>query len=383
MASRVAYLAENFGDVERAWNRGVAQLLLATGGNVGNLTFWHAARLLFDAEEVQLVSRDTRADAVPASVEVLVIPAANFLHDGADLSRMAELVRAIDRPCLVLGLGAQAENEATPPVLHPGTLDFLREVSRLSPSIGVRGLYSQEFCRSQGVENTTVLGCPSLLLNPDLCLGARVEARIAALPETSGPYVVHGACIKSVVQSVERELVRLVQLHAGSSYVVQRPVELMKPIYGEPMADAAETAYFARCVSFLGFGGPAALAAFLRLHGRIPASINDWVQGLRRYTAAVNTRIHGTMMGIAAGLPSLCICHDSRTRELARQLRVPHLAPRDLIENRYSVPAMFAATKFSGSHFDTGRGEAAAGHVEAIRAVGLAPSRHLLSFLDA
>lgn len=382
MATRVAYLAESLGDVPRAWNRGVAELLRATGGNAGNLAFWHAARLLFDAEEVQLVSRDTRACDVAASVEVFVIPAANFLHAGADLARLAELVRALSRPCLVVGLGAQAESEAAPPTLKPGTLDFLREVSRLAPNICVRGTFSRDFCAALGVHNTTVLGCPSVLVNPDARLGERIETEIAALAETTGPLAVHAACIKSGLQSVERELARLVMLHAGSAYIVQRPVELMQPIYGEAASTPTEIAYFERCADFLGFANPAALTDFLRAHGQVPISINDWVHGLRRFRAGVNTRIHGTMIGIAAGLPSLCVCHDTRTRELAQQLRVPHLAPRDFIEHRYSVPALFAATRFSGSHFDAGRRELAAGYAAAVRAVGLAPSRHLLGFVD-
>ena len=63
MASRVAYLAESLGTVEGAWALGMPELLRATGGNAGNLAFWHAARLLFDAEDVTLISRDTSTSA--------------------------------------------------------------------------------------------------------------------------------------------------------------------------------------------------------------------------------------------------------------------------------------------------------------------------------
>ncbi|WP_426955051.1 polysaccharide pyruvyl transferase family protein [Muricoccus radiodurans] len=382
MAKRIAYLAENLGTVDRAWGRSLPDLLLATGGNTGNLAFWHATRLLFEAESVHLFSRDARPASIPSDVEVVVIPAANYLHANSDLGRLAELLRALDRPCLVVGLGAQAETEAAPPRLKPGTLDFLREVSRLSPRLCVRGDFTAEFCRALGVANTVTLGCPSILINPDRRLGETLETRIAALP-ADGPFAVHAACIKPGLQGVERELARLVRLQPGSSYLVQRPIEMMKAIFGIAIEDPGEAAYYARCAEFLGFATPDALSAFLRVHAQVPASINDWAHGLRRYAAGVNTRIHGTLIGVAAGLPSLCICHDTRTRELARQLRVPHLAPRDLIDHRHSVPALFAATRFSGRHFDEGRREAAAGYVEAVRAVGLAPSRHLLGFLDA
>ncbi|MFC0389180.1 polysaccharide pyruvyl transferase family protein [Muricoccus vinaceus] len=383
MATKVAYLAENLGQVDNAWNLSLSQFLLATGGNVGNLAFWHAARLLFDATDVQLISRDTRPSDVAADVEVVVIPAANFLHDGADLGRMADLIRALGRPVLILGLGAQAEKEDVPPKLKPGTLDFLREVGRLSPKILVRGQFTQDFCRSLGVENTTVLGCPSLLINPDQALGAKLEARIAALPQEGGPLAVHGACIKPALAGIERELVRLVRLNPGSAYIIQRPLELIKAAFGAELGTPAEVEYFARCAAFLGLGESGALTAFLRAHGEAPTSVSGWAHSLQRYSAGVNTRIHGTMMGVLAGLPSICICHDTRTRELAEQMQVPKLSPREFIEHRHSVRDMFAATGFSGKRFDAGRSEAAAGFLTAVEAVGLKPSRHLRRFLDA
>lgn len=382
MARRVAYLAESLGTVDGAWALGTAELLRATGGNAGNLAFWHAARLLFDAAEVTMISRDTRAEAVPASVEVVVIPAANFLHAGAELGRLAELLRALDRPCLVLGLGVQAEAEAAPPHLSAGTRDFLSEAARRAPTLCVRGEYTRGFCESLGVANVAALGCPSLLINPGPRMGEGIEARIAGLPE-AGPLAIHAGCIKASLQGVERELARLVRLEPGSAYVVQRPLELMRAVHGEAMRGAEEEAYFARCAAFLGFPGTGALRRFLRAHGRIPASLADWAHGLRRFVAALNTRIHGTMVGLMAGLPSLCVCHDTRTRELAQQHRVPHLSPRQMIDGRHSLQGLFAATGFSGAAFDEGRARAAQGYAAAVRAVGLAPSRHLLDLASA
>jgi polysaccharide pyruvyl transferase WcaK-like protein len=37
------------------------------------------------------------------------------------------------------------------------------------------------------------------------------------------------------------------------------------------------------------------------------------------------TRIHGTILGLCAGLPSMCIAFDSRTLELCEQMNIPHV----------------------------------------------------------
>ncbi|WP_270934835.1 polysaccharide pyruvyl transferase family protein [Falsiroseomonas oryzae] len=378
---KVAYLAENFGRVDRAWAKGGDGLMHHTGHNVGNMAFWYAARMLIDAE-CHLVGRSTRAKDVPDDVRAFVIPAANFLNKGADLTQLADLVRDLDRPCLVLGLGAQAETADQPPALKPGTLAFLQEVAKRTPSLGIRGTFTQKLCGTLGVENTTVLGCPSILINPARDLGQRLQRKIDAMAE-DGPFAVHAACIKSVVMGVERELVRLAQLHPGSAYVVQRPVELIKAVYGETMSDA-ETEGFRKCAQFLGFGTRTdKLLAFLRSTLLVPDSIDGWVHGLRRFTAGVNTRIHGTLMCTAAEIPGVCIWHDTRTYELTQEMRLPNLSVRAFTENRYSVRDLFTASNFDAEAFDARRMELARMNAEIIRQAGLTPSRHLRSFLDS
>jgi hypothetical protein len=378
---KVAYLAENLGRVDRAWSKGGDGLMHHTGHNVGNMAFWYAAQMLIDAE-CHLVGRNTRAKDVPDDVRAFVIPAANFLNKGADLAPLANLVRELDRPCLVLGLGAQAESTDQPPELRPGTLDFLKEVSRRTPSLGIRGTFTQKLCGTLGVENTTVLGCPSILINPTRDLGQRLKRKIEALTE-SGPFVVHAACIKPVVQNVERELVRLAQLNPGSAYVVQRPVELIKVVYGERLNEA-ESELLRRCTQFLGFGKQVEkLVEFLRATLLVPDSIDGWVHGLRRFSAGVNTRIHGTLMCTAAEIPGVCIWHDTRTEELTHEMRLPNLSVRAFTEHRYSVRDVFAASGFDAEAFDARRMELARMNAEIIAQAGLAPSRHLRAFLDA
>jgi hypothetical protein len=378
---KVAFLAENLGRVDRAWTKGGDGLMHHTGHNVGNMAFWYAAHLLIDAE-CHLVGRNTRAKDVPDDVRAFVIPAANFLNKGADLTPLADLVRDLDRPCLVLGLGAQAEVADQPPELQPGTVNFLQEVARRTPSIGIRGGFTQKLCGTHGVANTTVLGCPSILINPARDLGQRLRRKIDALTD-DGPLAVHAACIKSVVQGVERELVRMAQLNPGSAYVVQRPVELIKATYGEKLSDP-ETVLLRRCAQFLGFGTRTdRLVAFLRSTLLVPDSIDGWVHGLRRFNAGVNTRIHGTLMCTAAEIPGVCIWHDTRTQELTQEMRLPHLSVRAFTDNRYSVRDLFAAASFDAEAFDARRMELARMNAEVIAQAGLAPSRHLRAFLDA
>jgi hypothetical protein len=373
---KVAYLAENHGIVAQPWRLNGDGLMNQTGHNIGNMAFWYAARLLFDAE-LHLVGWHTKASQVPADVAALVIPAANFINATADLSRLAALVRELNRPVFLLGIGVQAESEEHPPEVKPSVVEFLQEVAQRTPTICVRGEFTAKVCESFGITNTRILGCPSILINPRPDLGAELARRIAAVGD--GPLAIHAACVKHNLQTAERELVRLARLNQGSSYVVQRPVEFIKVAHGEALAEK-EQAYFEKSTAFLGFGtDQQAFTQFLRSTIYVPDSVDSWVHYLQRFSAAVNTRIHGTVMSLTAGIPGICVHHDTRTRELSRQLRTPNIDVRQFLECRHSLRDLFDRSAFDGAAFDANRASAAGAYARILREIGLTPSRHLLS----
>lgn len=377
---KVAYLAENLGTVRQPWTLSAKELMRQTGENIGNLAFWNAARLLFDAEP-HLVGWHTRKDQIPADVAALVIPAANFIHGGITLTPLVELVRKMDRPVFLLGIGAQAEREDEPLTTGPGVLEFLQEVSARTPAICLRGEFTRRICEGFGIGNTQVLGCPSILTNPDPNLGRTLASRIARIGD--GPVSVAAACVKGQLRSVERELMRLVQLRPGSSYIVQRPIDFIKTIRGEELTEQ-EAADFQRAAAFYDLpGGRAALVSFLRIAGYVPDSVDGWLHWQQRFSASVNTRIHGTVMSVMAGVPGICIGHDTRTVELAKRLRLPLLSIQGFIGSRYSLRDQFAECGFSAEAFDQNRAEIAAAYARILSQIDLPPSRHLLSLAAA
>lgn len=372
---KVAFLAPNLGTVSRPWTSSGNRLMEATGHNIGNMAFWYASDLLVDAEKV-LVSWDTKASRLPKDIGGVVIPAANFINPTAKLDGLATLVRDLDVPVLLLGIGAQAEREDKPPERNDSVVRFLEEVSKRTHKICVRGDFSAKVCADLGITNTAVLGCPSILINPSQTLGETIERRIGETLDV-GPYAIHASCVKHILTNTERELVRLVQLNPGSAYVVQRPIELIKMVNGEALTDT-EATYFARCVDFFGFErNRRGFDAFLKTHLYAPTSVDSWMYYLRRFTAGINTRIHGTIMGTGAGIPSLCINHDTRTRELSKRLCLPNIEAKDYMETRFSVTEMFKRANFSGEIFDNNRRSIAQSYIEVFEKTGIPASGHL------
>lgn len=374
---KVAFLASNLGVVSQPWKSNGRYLMEATGHNIGNMAFWYAANMLVDAEKV-LIRWDTKASQMPKDLDALVFPAANFINATAKLDGLTKLIQDLDLPCLLLGIGAQAEQENAPPPRNESVIAFLHEVSKRTSQICVRGDFTQKVCAEWGIDNTVVLGCPSILMNPRHDLGQVIERKIDA-PLNTGPYAIHASAIKQPIINIERELVRMARLNPGSTYVVQRPIELIKTAIGEEMGET-ETAFYNKCANFLGFeDNQPAFETFLRTHLYAPTSIDSWMHYLQRFTAGINTRIHGTIVGTNAGIPSVCITHDTRTRELSRRLALPHIEPKDFMDTRFSIAAMFKRTQFSGEAFDANRRAIAEAYLGVFEKAGIKPSRHLLS----
>jgi hypothetical protein len=368
----VAYLAENFGSLPSG-SLSLESAMHLCGHNVGNFAFWNAARKLFDAE-IRLFGFGSKIEALSRdNVDFVVIPAANFLNATANLDWLARLIRELDKPVVVVGLGAQSEREEAIPELKPGTVDFLREAAARTPYLAVRGPFSKRVCEAYGVTNVRVLGCPSLFTNPDRQLGAAIEARWS---RPIDKLAIHASSIKAHVRHAERMLFGLLASHPGSSYIIQRPIELMKVARGEALSEA-ESTYVDKVHAFLAPDqSRAGFDRSIRMAGVVPSSIDSWLFMLEGHSHSVGTRIHGAMLSLSAKLPTLCITHDTRTRELCEVLKVPSIECTK-VSGFSSVADMFAARSFSGEAFEDNRTALGKQYKALMNEVGLGASKYL------
>src|SRR3712207_6450775 len=57
---------------------------------------------------------------------------------------------------------------------------------------------------------------------------------------------------------------------------------------------------------------------------RVPMDTATWMEELRAHDFSFGTRIHGNIVALLAGTPSVVLAHDSRTLELCRYHDIPH-----------------------------------------------------------
>jgi polysaccharide pyruvyl transferase WcaK-like protein len=67
------------------------------------------------------------------------------------------------------------------------------------------------------------------------------------------------------------------------------------------------------------------VAKYLTEKGHVFFDYDTWLAANTQYSLAVGTRMHGAIAALISGVPSVLICHDDRTRELAEVMPLPHV----------------------------------------------------------
>jgi hypothetical protein len=184
-----------------------------------------------------------------------------------------------------------------------------------SPSIGVRGEYTQDYLNQLGFRDVEVIGCPSMFLSgdqltvtkptPTLDRDARVAINITTRVGPMSPLVTSH-----------------VANYPNLEYIVQDRVALNLMLWGEDDDQAR-------------------LTHAMPIHRSHPLFRDDkalcfvdpwpWLQHMRTVDFTFGTRIHGNIAALLAGRPGYVIAHDTRTLELARYFEIPHRLMPDLL----------------------------------------------------
>src|SRR3990170_5744203 len=82
--------------------------------------------------------------------------------------------------------------------------------------------------------------------------------------------------------------------------------------------------------AFAGAANPDELMTWLDTHLKVFFSVDEWASAIRRYEFVYGTRFHGCVIALREAVPSLVICHDTRTTEMCEFLGVPHVRLSDV-----------------------------------------------------
>ncbi|MGO4704324.1 polysaccharide pyruvyl transferase family protein [Microvirga sp. 2MCAF38] len=334
------------------------------GFNTGNFAFWGGiARHI--ANEKSFVPWSFNPDQVRANYDALVFPAANQINSNNDLGYFADLFERTQLPCVVVGLGAQADKVGDKVTISAGTRRWLSVIAERSLTLGVRGTYTAEVLGGLGIHNVEVVGCPSFFLNPSATLGRELEKKLSA-PSRSVAFC-QGE-FHNDQRAVERKVFDWASKR-GAPYVCQAPEKVISLARGrlDELSDAdidAIRSYLSPDLS------PEEFLQVAQASFKTFFDIDAWLAHLKQFDLSVGARLHGNILAVQAGTPGIIIPHDSRTNELARTGRLPVLSTEQFLECA-DVEEVKRRAGFDGLEFDTTRHELASKLARILRDSGL------------
>lgn len=260
------------------------------------------------------------ASEINSSFDKFVIPLANAFRPAfrGPLRKLTELIRSLDIPVTVIGVGSQHKLDSESNVddgLKEDVAAFMSAVLDRSASVGVRGEYTASFLDDLGfgAEHVDTIGCPSVFMNghpTQVQKNAEAISTDSNIAMTISPYV---SRLNSVVAKHTKHFPNLV-------YIPQNHADLSMMVWGEDRS-APKNRW-----------NPTHTRHPLYSDDRMrfPLDPRTWIEYLAGFDFLFGSRIHGTIAGILAGVPSMLLVHDTRTLELAEYHSIPYTKLSDL-----------------------------------------------------
>lgn len=380
---------ENVSSVPEAYRYPSDKIMNFSGINLGNFAFRHALQYIVgDFADHLPVSYTTYLDrAKPGEVDRVLVSCANWLGASDDDEKNnAFRTMAIEKtnaPVICFGLGVQAKSGTTVAQLRPKTIRMAKVLAERAAQLSVRDETTQNTLEAVGVTNTVITGCPSNFINGNPDLGQRVAARALAMEQQAETWKDVRSLISeasgghAASNNVIRSHLRLMEA-SPAFYVVQTPA-LLPFLFRE---NATIPAAYADNSPF--GDNTARLRTTLKAKLLHFSSIDAWMDFARTCDLSYGMRIHGTMVPLQAGVPSLLIAHDSRTVGLARFMGIPALTPEDFMAEQAQGPkGIFAHIVRSMTAYDSHRSKVARVMHDYVVANGLRPHLSLAGLVAA
>lgn len=288
------------------------------GNNTGNMLFVSAVKEQTDYKsEIWFNGFDLHRLEQQGNVSA-VIPASNFIIAGSDslVDSMRAMYEKTTCPITMVGLGAQAYAPYNTPRklverLSENKISFFKMAAERAVSLGVRGEFTAECLEIMGIKNYRIIGCPTCYKYFD---GAYKN-----LKEPTADKLIFTVTGKSKGESG----ILSFGMKNNATLLMQMITEFPQLLYG---VDDIEDEIFNRSFPELGVSKKDFID-FVRSNGKMFFDMEKWNSFMQQenFTFSFGSRFHGNMSAVRNGIPALWITHDSRTSELVKTLKLPHI----------------------------------------------------------
>ena len=297
--------------------------------NIGDAFVFDSSLKLLNFEKLDELPIDrvdpAMIDRLNAEYDYVFLRGSNYVHAEMDWVQAPDVLRRLKIPVIAFGIGAQAPVSGTLE-LSEATKTVLKLIGDSTASLGVRGTYSAEVLNDLSIKNVRIIGCPTAFRNnnPNLAI------RLPALEQVKKAGItLRREVSKTYAQDIQRyltfhrDLVKAMADRFEVTLMSQGEAEEKKLALGTPEQKAAAMAALkdnAWATSWYLDEQVAGLYQSRMFYSDVVAEYERLVRGL---DLVLGYRLHGNLMALANGTPSIYFTYDSRTVEFADTFKIP------------------------------------------------------------
>jgi hypothetical protein len=264
-------------------------------------------------------------DRINAEYDFVFLRGSNYVHKDMRWSQTVEVLKRLKIPVIAWGIGAQAPVKGKIE-LSDETKTVLRMMADSTTSIGVRGAYSAQVLWDIGIRNVRIVGCPTAFRrnNPDLniqlpSLDKIRTAGITLRREVSSTYAQD---IKQYL-TFHRDLVKDLSTRFDVVLMAQGEVEEKKMVFGTPEHKEEAFAALKANKTVKDWYLDETMEKLHRERLFYSDVVADYENLVQQKDLVLGYRLHGNLMALANGVPSIYFTYDSRTVEFAETYQIP------------------------------------------------------------
>jgi hypothetical protein len=311
----------NYRDVQRSINH---------YHNIGDAFVFDSSLKLLNFDQLdalEIAKPDFKdIDRINAEYDYVFLRGSNYIHQDMDWENATEVLKRLKIPVIAWGIGAQAPVKGKLELSEQSKL-MLRLMADSTTSIGVRGAYSAQVLWDLGIKNVRIVGCPTAFRRntPDLEIKLRPleqikTAGVTLRREVSGTYA------RDIEQylTFHRDMVKDLAARFDVVLMAQGEVEEKKIVFGTPEQREEGIAELKANEWVSKWYLDEEMEKLHRERLFYSDVVADYEALVQQKDMVLGYRLHGNLMALANGTPSVYFTYDSRTVEFAETYQIPN-----------------------------------------------------------
>ncbi len=266
-----------------------------------------------------------KIDQLREDYDYVILRGSNYVNKDMNWRDTIPVLQRLKLPVIAFGIGAQAPSKGTIE-LSEETKAVLRIIAGSTTSIGVRGAYTAQVMNDIGIKNVRIIGCPTAFRRNNQHLRIKLpplesvhQVGVTVRREVSPAYA------KDIEQYLtrHRDLIKSMAQRFDVTLMAQGEVDEKKMVFGtDEQKEEAITALKAhRWTADWYFDEE--IENLYRNSMFYSDVVSDYEELVKKQQLVLGYRLHGNLMALANGVPSIYFTYDSRTAEFAETYKIP------------------------------------------------------------